>query len=224
MERVNFSYRVFDNCLEIIPDEGIKNNSVYKLTLRDIRSAEGHKVLDKKTFEITTAMTPAYCSVDAIRTLVDVFDVSESTILFQIRQASKEADFIWRSVYDKPIVRDADGNYPFPIERFTEVRASQLALTKAYITGTSESGLEGTLGKISFKNGEELGNIRKLIDDLKKEADKWQDAIRGYVFGGRNTPAYALRGNRSWRATPAAAILNNYNRNGNMGLKGGYII
>ena len=224
MERVNFSYRVFDNCLEIIPDGGIKNNSIYKLTLKNIRSAEGHKVLDKQSLEITTAMTPAYCSVDAIRTLVDVFDISESTILFQIRQASKEADFIWRSVYDKPITRDAEGNYPFPVEKFTEVRASQLALTRAYITGTSESGLEGTLGKITFKNGEELGNIRKLIDSLKAEADKWQDAIRGYVFDGRNKPAFALRGNHSLRATPAAVILRNYNRDGNMGLKGGFII
>ena len=94
MERVNFSYRVFDNCLEIIPDDDIKDNSLYVLTIKDLRSEDQTKVLDKKKFEITTEMKPSYCSIDAIKALVYDFDIPESTILYQIRQASKSADFI----------------------------------------------------------------------------------------------------------------------------------
>ena len=221
MERVKFTYRVFDNCLEITPLDKVHDNSIYTLTLKNIRSENRKKVLDKAVLEITTAMKPSYCSVDSIKTLVDVFDIPESTILYQIRQASKEADFIYAETFDgERIPLDADGNPPFPVEKFTEVRASQLALTRAYITGTSEAGLEGTLGKISFKNGDELSNINKLISDLKSETKKWQDAMRGYSLPGRNKPSFALRGNWSWRATPASVILDNYTRNGNMGIHG----
>ena len=221
MERVKFTYRVFDNCLEITPVDKIYDNSVYKLTLKNIKSVNKNKILDKAVLEITTAMKPAYCNVNSIKTLVDVFDVPESSILYQIRQASREADFIYAETFDgAKIPLDNDGNPPFPVEKFTEVRASQFALTKAYITGTSEAGLEGTLGKITFKNGDELTNINKLITDLKSEAKKWQDAMRCYSLPGRNKPSFALRGNWSWRATPASVILNDYTRSGNMGIHG----
>ena len=91
---------------------------------------------------------------------------------------------------------------------------------RAYAVGGAESGLEGTLGKITFKNGDELASIKALIDRLRGEANKWQEAIRGYVFEGRNVSKYALRGNRSLRPTPAHAILDDWTRNGNLGLRG----
>lgn len=215
MERINFSYRVFDNCLEIIPDDGIKDNSLYVLTIKDLRSEDQTKVLDKKKFEITTEMKPSYCSIDAIKALVYDFDIPESTILYQIRQASKEADFI----NGGPVQLDQDGNPPFPVEKFVEVKASLLSLTRAYVTGAAHIGLQGTLGQVSFKNGDSLGNINKLISALRDEAEKWQDAIRGYVFPGRNEPAYALRGNYTLRATPASVILRNFSRDVNQGLR-----
>ena len=94
-----------------------------------------------------------------------------------------------------------------------------LSLTRAYVTGAAHIGLQGTLGQVSFKNGDSLGNINKLISALRDEAEKWQDAIRGYVFPGRNEPAYALRGNYTLRATPASVILRNFSRDVNQGLR-----
>ena len=160
-------------------------------------------------------MKPSYCSIDAIKALVYDFDIPESTILYQIRQASKEADFI----NGGPVQLDQDGNPPFPVEKFVEVKASLLSLTRAYVTGAAHIGLQGTLGQVSFKNGDSLGNINKLISALRDEAEKWQDAIRGYVFPGRNEPAYALRGNYTLRATPASVILRNFSRDVNQGLR-----
>lgn len=220
MERVNFSYRVYDNCLEIIPDDGVKDNSQYNLTIKNLKSLDKKQVLDKKKFEITTAMKPAYCSIEAIKALVYDFAIPESTILYQIRQASKEADFI----NGGPVKLDENGNPPFPVEKFVEVKASLLALTRAYVTGAAHIGLQGTLGQISFKNGDSLGDINTLIKTLRDEADKWQDAIRGYVFPGRNEPTYALRGNYTLRATPAAVILRDFTRNTNQGLREGRVI
>lgn len=206
------------NCLEITPDEAIEDNAVYEVRLRNIVSKDGKKEYPSQKFEITTAMTPMYCSVDEIKMLVDVFDIPESTILMMIRRASREADFI----NGKPV--DTSKGIPFEVEQFVAVKASLLALLRAYAVGGAESGLEGTLGKITFKNGDELASIKALIDRLRNEAKKWQEAIRGYVFEGRNVSKYALRGNWSLRATPAHAILDDWTRNGNMGFRGRELI
>ena len=218
MKTVPFTFRVLGNCLEITPDEAIEDNAVYEVRLRNIVSKDGKKEYPAQKFEITTAMTPMYCSVDEIKMLVAVFDIPESTILMMIRRASREADFI----NGKPV--DTSKGIPFEVEQFVAVKASLLALLRAYAVGGAESGLEGTLGKITFKNGDELASIKALIDRLRGEAKKWQEAIRGYVFEGRNVSKYALRGNWSLRATPAHAILDDWTRNGNMGFRGRELI
>ena len=214
MQTVSFTYRIFDNCLEIIPDELIKDNAIYTVRIRNLKSKDGTKELPDAKYEITTKMSPMYCSVDDIKTLVDVFDIPESTILMMIRRAGKEADFI----NGKPV--DTTNGVPFEVEQFTAVKASLLALLRAYAVGGADSGLEGTLGKISFKNGDKLASIKALIDRLRREAKTWQEAIRGYVFEGRNVSKFALRGNKSLRPTPASAILDDWSRNGNMGFRG----
>lgn len=214
MKTVPFTFRVLGNCLEITPDEPIEDNAIYEVRLRNIKSKDGKKEYPNQKFEITTAMTPMYCSVDEIKMLVDVFDIPESTILMMIRRASKEADFI----NGKPV--DTSNGIPFEVEQFVAVKASLLSLLRAYAVSGSESGLEGTLGKITFKNGDELSSIKALLDRLRDAAKKWQEAIRGYVFEGRNVSKFALRGNRTLRPTPAYAILDDWTRNGNLGLRG----
>ena len=214
MKTVPFTFRVLGNCLEITPDEPIEDNAIYEVRLRNIKSKDGKKEYPNQKFEITTAMTPMYCSVDEIKMLVDVFDIPESTILMMIRRASKEADFI----NGKPV--DISNGIPFEVEQFVAVKASLLSLLRAYAVSGSESGLEGTLGKITFKNGDELSSIKALLDRLRDAAKKWQEAIRGYVFEGRNVSKFALRGNRTLRPTPAYAILDDWTRNGNIGLRG----
>ena len=214
MKTVPFTFRVLGNCLEITPDEPIEDNAIYEVRLRNIKSKDGKKEYPNQKFEITTAMTPMYCSVDEIKMLVDVFNIPESTILMMIRRASKEADFI----NGKPV--DISNGIPFEVEQFVAVKASLLSLLRAYAVSGSESGLEGTLGKITFKNGDELSSIKALLDRLRDAAKKWQEAIRGYVFEGRNVSKFALRGNRTLRPTPAYAILDDWTRNGNIGLRG----
>ena len=77
MQTVSFTYRIFDNCLEIIPDELIKDNAIYTVRIRNLKSKDGTKELPDAKYEITTKMSPMYCSVDDIKTLVDVFDIPD---------------------------------------------------------------------------------------------------------------------------------------------------
>lgn len=212
MKRVNFTYRVFDNCIEIIPESPIEDNSIYDIRFNGIKSMDG-KILQNQQFKITTKMTPCYCSIDAVKILCEDFELPDSDILFFIRQASREADYINKG----PVQRDRSGNVPFPVEKFVETKATIDALTKAYINGNNEAGMEGTLGQLTFKNGAQLDNLRKLLQNLKRNLARWQDAIRGYDFEGRNDMNFALRANKTRRPTPARTILSDFSRNVNQG-------
>lgn len=211
METVDFNYRIYDNCIEITPKDGIKDNSLYKIRLRSLFSENHKKELKNLKLDITTAMTPAYCTLEDVKAMVDVLDIDDNTILRLIRQASKEADFI----NQKPI--DVSHGIPFEAEQFVITKATLQALTRAFIVGANDAGLEGTLGNITFKNGTKLTNISKVITRLKSDESTWREAIRGYVFAGRNKPTFALRSNKTIRPTPISKMLNDYTRNGNMG-------
>ena len=82
--------------------------------------------------------------------------------------------------------------------------------------------MEGTLGDLTFKNGDAISNLKKMLDTLKRDLKTWQDAIRGYKFEGRNEMEIGLRSNRTLRATPAHIILRDYTRNVNQGKDGIY--
>lgn len=211
MENVKFSYRVFDNCLEIIPNGGIKDNSTYEIRIKQLKSVDG-KTIGNLNIKTTTAMTPCYCSVESIQILLDAFELSVSDILFYIRQASRQADHINGGPPEL-----VNGKVPYVIEKYVEIKATLDTLTKAYITGSYDSGMEGTLGQLTFKNGSNLDNMKLLMGDLKAEVKVWQDAIRGYEFEGRNKMSFGRRADKTVWPTPAYKILNNYTRNVNMG-------
>ena len=184
---------------------------MYEIRVKKLKSSDGKFVANNLKISHTTAMTPCYCSITPIQTLVDVFGIPTSTILFFIRQASRQADYI----NGGPI--DTSKGVPYVVEKFTEIEATIEALTKAYVISSNDSGLEGTLGKISFKNGTKLSGIKNLLDVLRRQAKQWKEAIRGYEFEGRNRIAFALKSNRTLRATPVNIILDDYTRNGNLG-------
>ena len=211
MESVPFTYKVYDNILEIIPNEPILDNSVYTIHIKKIKSADGKSSLSDLKIEHTTAMTPCYCSVTPIQLLVDVFDIPEKTLWFFIRQASRKADYI----NGGPV--DTTNGVPYVVEQFTEVAATILALTKAYIVGSNDAGLEGTVGNVTFKNGETVGDINKLLENLRKFEHMWAEAIRGYEFEGRNHIATARRGDYapSYELIPVTTLLQDFTRNRN---------
>ena len=210
MENVKFRYRVYDNFLEIIPEDGVKDNSIYTIKIKKISSQDRKSISHNISHEMTTAMRPFYCKVEAVRILIDAFEIPESTIIYMIHKASKQADFI----NGGPV--DISNGVPYVVEKYTEIKATLEALLVAYIVNGNDSGLEVTLGKISFKNGTKLSSIKNLIDDLKKEALVWQDAIRGYILEGRNKPRYAVRSSNiapyTITAIPLSEIIKGYTR------------
>ena len=215
-KRLDFDYRVFDNCLEIIPHEPITDNAIYEIRLNGLKSkADSNKTI-AKTITVATKLSPCYCNPYAVKVILDEFGLSDIDILFFIRQASKQAEYINRG----PIPLDDNGNVPFVVEKYVELKATYDALTKAYVIGNNDAGMEGSVGDVTFKNGDSIANLKKLLDTLRRDIKKWQDAIQGYEFAGRAQSKVALRANRTLRGTPGSIILNDFSRNVNLGKDG----
>lgn len=181
MEIVKQTFKVFDNFLEITPEEALQTNSIYEIKIKGLRALNKNKKLDVLKAKIVTELTPSYCSVESINALVEVFDIPEDRLLFYIREASRYADYLSNTSKTRTKV-------DFEVEQFVKTKACLDALLKAYIEKASDSGAKGTLGDITFENSENFGSIKDLIKALKDELKKWEDAVRGFEREGRAKP------------------------------------
>lgn len=183
MERVKFEIKVFDNYLEIIPIGGMKDNSIYEVKLKGLKQDRGHKELDQYSFKFCTQLTPAYTTIQAVNSLLENCSISEETILYHIREASKYADYI--KMCKNPKFRnprlDKDVQVDFETEQFVKYKAAYDCLLRFYVDQAAEAGLKGTLGDVSFENKPMLTSITPLLNTLKREYDKWNLALQGHT-------------------------------------------
>lgn len=181
MERVEFTVTCFDNYIEITPAE-IKDNSMYEIRLKDIKTLDGKKILENETITFCTAAVPAYCSIESVSSLVGDCDVEDRAILYHIREASRYADYIRQCVrsnghYD----RVDDDMLLFQKEMLTKYKAAYECILRFYVDKASkDGGIKGVLGDITFESTSENMDISHTIRALKAEVDKWDLAVQGY--------------------------------------------
>lgn len=211
MERVKFHVKVFDNFLEIIPCDGVKDNSVYEIRLKDIKEESGYKKLDAETVRFCTRMTPAYTSLESVKALVENCNIPEETILYHIREASKYADYVkkCKGTYDRP---DSDVD-KFQKEQFAKYKAAYECILRFYMDKAAEFGLKGSLGDISFDTNTSLPDISKLLETLKKEVDQWELALQGHtnIRAGIRTGVKSST-SKSYKASSSASAPPEYSR------------
>ena len=216
MEIVPATLKIVGNTVTIIPDEGeILDNSQYEIRLKDLKSLDGKAYLDDYKYRVVTEMTPAYCNISDVAMLVDTFDVSESTILYYIREASKYADYISAggSSGTSSSITGSSTEVTFPMKEFVKIKTTIDCLLKAYVNKAAGSGIKGRLGEISFENTEKYAtSINDLLDDLWDKLKKWEDALKGYELEGRAAPVYAIKASETSDATPFSSIVNDLTR------------
>ncbi|MCY7866103.1 hypothetical protein P8918_13570 [Bacillus spizizenii] len=195
MERVKHDFKVFDNFIEITPDDGIKDNSVYEIRIKTIKALDKNKRIDDLRMKVTTKLTPSYCSLEAVRSLVDSYEIPEEKTLYYIREASLFAEYVKQESY-------GDEEIPFEVFQYVKHKAAYDSLVKFYIERSAEGGTKGTLGDITFENSSSFPAIRDLLNALKKEVDLWVEHLRGNGFEGRVAPASAVRGARNTPGSP----------------------
>lgn len=190
-ERVKFQVKVFDNFIEVIPEKGVKDNSIYEIKLNGVKDINGVDILSDD-IKFATAMTPSYCSIMDVSSLIDIADVPEDIILYNIRESSKYADYIYESYYKGKKINK--NKVPFEIKSFVRYKAAKDCMLKIYMAIASNDMLEGMLGEVKFKLRDKTPDIQRVIGQLDKEINKWIDAIKGYHLEGRAKMQTAIKG------------------------------
>ena len=120
IEKVEFEVNIIDNMLEIIPVNGVKNNSIYEISVKGLKPYIKENYVDELSFTLdnsnldttllkdknyngayvndvkikfVTAMAPMYCQIIDVESLLEIVDIPSDIILYNIREASKYADY-----------------------------------------------------------------------------------------------------------------------------------
>ena len=210
----DIEYEVLDNMLIVTLPEDIQNNSQYEIRIKGLKSIDGKSQLDNLNYRVITELTPSYCDISDVAMLQDTFGISENTILYYIREASKYADYVMESVNTLATSNNTTVvEISVPLHNFVVTKVMLDCLLKAFINKAAGAGIKGTLGKISFENTEKYAsNIDDLIDALKAQLKMWLDALRGYEFEGRAAPKWAKKAYKTNDPTTFASLVNDINR------------
>lgn len=212
MEIIKGNVKIIDEIVSIELEEDIEDNCQYEIRLKDFKSIDGKSVLDSYTHRVVTKLSPSYCTLSDVIVLVDTFKIPESTVLYYIREASKHCDYI---VSVAGAVSSSGGNntVTFPMKQFVKTKTMIDCLLQAYANKAAGSGIKGTLGVISFENTEKYAtSIDDLLDDLRAELKKWEDALKGYELEGRAKPVYSIKASKTSEATTFNEIADSMTR------------
>ncbi len=217
MEKIKYEIKVFDNFIEITPLDGVKDNSIYEIRLKDLKEENGSNILESETIKFCTKMTPAYTTLESVVSLVENCDIPDDIILYQIREASRLADYITtcsnmtgaRKPYlDQELIT-------FQKQQFSKYKAAYDCLLRFYMDLAANTGIKGTLGEISFENSSKLPNISDLLKHLKAEYENWQKAIEGHLdIRAGVTSGVKSSNSTSYRASTDASRSPEYSRRG----------
>ncbi|MGG2085287.1 hypothetical protein [Lysinibacillus pakistanensis] len=170
MGNVEFSVKIYSNTIEIIPLEPLKDNSIYDITISDVKARLGEKQLEEISTKVYTKMSPSYCSLESVNSLIDSINLEDERILYYIKEASRYTEYISGKNFD-------EANVPFNVYQFVKFRATHDAILKLFIEKASEVGRSGKMGEIEFKMSDSIGSLKDLLDYLKGESDKWESKV-----------------------------------------------
>ena len=201
MTEVNFTVNVYDNYIEITPDAVIADNEIYEIVLNDLKDISGAS-FSNQTIEIITKLTPSYVTDLDVRMLLGDINITDKILLYQIREASKFAQYISNQITD-PV--------NFEVKQFIAYKAAENCLLAFYLeSAANSSGKKGQLGDVSFENANKTTDISELLKYIKDETTFWLERARGYGLEGRTKPLLARPGKA---ANPAFTSIGlNFNR------------
>jgi hypothetical protein len=185
MELVKCKSNATDKYLEIIPEKGWKDNSIYEITLKNIKDLNGNTIT--KTFTLYTKLSPIFSDINAVKSLIADIGVPDTTILYNIREASKYAEYIKGGKID-------ENDIPFEVTQFVKYRAAHECLLNFSVQESTTVGISGKVGDVTFADKETNRDISKLLKSFLDEVNKWMDGVKGYHNEGRAKMQTAVKG------------------------------
>ena len=189
MKIIKCNINSLDNILEIIPNEPFKDNCIYEIRIKNLKSKNGKVFND--VLKIYTKLSPLYSDIESVRSLIGDLDISDHVLLYQVREASKYADYL----SPEPINEE---NIPFGVSQFVRYRAAFEAVLKNSVSQSTSNGISGTVGNVSFSERATNNQIKTLLKTLQDEITKWKDAVKGFGDEGRAEMQTAVKG--KWKS------------------------
>ena len=203
-EVIEFTIKSFDDMIQIIPMNGMKDNSIYEVRLKGVKAKNGTDI-ETPIVKFATAMSPMYCGIMDVTSLMDTMSIPDDIILYNIREASRYADYVYATAF--PYKNKLDSlKLPFVVKEFTRFKAARDCLLKIYMSLVADNVIQGQLGEVVFKTRPTLPDLNNLLKYLDDEIKKWLDGIRGYNLEGRAKMQTAIRGYDCGGPNPRTSI------------------
>ena len=197
-----FEYTIFGNRLEIKPTGGMKPDSLYEIRIKRLESVDGKKVLKYKVFTVASEQISNFYTLGDVNYLINVFDASDTEVLYALKEASQFAQFLLNQVpgYENR------ADLPYLLQQFCKLRATLSLVSKHAVTTTTSGKVSGHIGNISFgatesggssssSSGNGAPSLSDLIKMIKAEMEIFQKLIvdPSYLTMGRAEPRVGKR-------------------------------
>ena len=197
-----FEYTIFGNRLEIKPTGGMKPDSLYEIRIKRLESVDGKKVLKYKVFTVASEQISNFYTLGDINYLINVFDASDTEVLYALKEASQFAQFLLNQIpgYENR------ADLPYLLQQFCKLRATLSLVSKHAVTTTTSGKVSGHIGNISFgatesggssssSSGNGAPSLSDLIKMIKAEMEIFQKLIvdPSYLTMGRAEPRVGKR-------------------------------
>lgn len=198
MEIKDFDYKVYENVIEITLREPIEENAVFEFTFGEVLSNTRDRKFTNEPVTVTTTLTPMYADISAVKSLLHAQLIDNTTILYNIRDASRFVEYITSQSYSLDEI-------PFAAVQYVKYRSGYESLLKKYSEIAELAGKKGQIGKVSFEA--KMPDLKPLLDELKLQMLKWEKELAG---GGKAVFGSAVKGIGS--RMPLSGMPNNYTR------------
>ena len=149
-----FEYTIFGNRLELRPVGGVKPDSLYEIRIKKLESVDGKKVLKYKVYTVASEQISNFYTLGDVNYLIDVFDASDTEVLYALKEASRFAQFL----LDQIPGYENRADLPYLLQQFCKLRATLSLVSKHAVTTSTSGKISGHIGNISFGSTESGGS------------------------------------------------------------------
>lgn len=197
-----FEYTIFGNRLELRPIGGVKPDSLYEIRIKKLESVDGKKILKYKVYTVASEQISNFYTLGDVNYLIDVFDASDTEVLYALKEASRFAQFL----LDQIPGYENRADLPYLLQQFCKLRATLSLVSKHAVTTSTSGKISGHIGNISFGSTESGGSssssssgnapsLSDLIKMIKAEMEIFEKLIVDptYLTMGRAEPRTGKR-------------------------------
>lgn len=197
-----FEYTIFGNRLELRPVGGVKPDSLYEIRIKKLESVDGKKILKYKVYTVASEQISNFYTLGDVNYLIDVFDASDTEVLYALKEASRFAQFL----LDQIPGYENRADLPYLLQQFCKLRATLSLVSKHAVTTSTSGKISGHIGNISFGSTESGGSssssssgnapsLSDLIKMIKAEMEIFEKLIVDptYLTMGRAEPRTGKR-------------------------------